>query len=36
VTTFTDEIGDDPVLFSLLEILNGKSRYFRPPEATAE
>jgi hypothetical protein len=36
VTAFTDEIGDDPALFPLLEIFNGKPRYSRPPEATTE
>jgi hypothetical protein len=36
VTAFADEIGDDPMLFSLLEIFDGEPRYLRPPEATTE
>jgi hypothetical protein len=34
MTAFTDEIGDDPMLFPLLEILNSKPRYFRPSKAS--
>jgi hypothetical protein len=36
VTAFPDEIGDDPMVFSLLEIFDGEPGYLRPPEATTE
>lgn len=36
VTTLANKIGDDPVLFSLLEVFDGELRYLRPPEATTE
>ena len=36
VTTFADKIGNNPMLFSLLEIFDGEPRYLRPPEATTE
>jgi hypothetical protein len=36
VTTLADKIGDNPVLFSLLEIFDGEPRYLRSPEATTE
>jgi hypothetical protein len=36
VTAFADEIGDDPMLFSLLEVIDGEPRYLRAPEATTE
>ncbi len=34
VTALANKIGDDPVLFSLLEVFDGEPRYLRPPEAT--
>jgi hypothetical protein len=36
VTTLASKIGDDPVLFSLLEVFDGEPRYLRPPEAATE
>ena len=36
VTTLANKIGDDPVLFSLLEVFDGEPRYLRPTEATTE
>jgi hypothetical protein len=36
VAAFADEIRDDPMLFSLLEVFYTESRYLRPPEATTK
>jgi hypothetical protein len=36
VATLTHEIGDHPMLFPLLQIVNFQSSEFRPPEPTSE
>jgi hypothetical protein len=36
VTTLANKVGDDPVLFSLLEVFDGEPGYLRSPEATTE
>jgi len=36
VTTLANKIGDDPVLFSLLDFFDGEPRHLRPSEATTE
>lgn len=36
MTALANQIGDDPILFSLLKIFDGEPRYLRPPEATTE
>jgi hypothetical protein len=36
MAAFADEIGNDPVLFSLLEVFDGKPDYLRPLDATTK
>ena len=36
MTTLANEIGDYPMLFPLLEVLDGEARYLRPSEAATE
>ena len=36
MAAFADEIGDDPMIFSLLDVFDGEPRYLRPPKATTE
>jgi hypothetical protein len=35
-TAFADEIGDDPMLFSLLKIFDDEPSYLGPPKATTQ
>ena len=36
MAAFTDQIGNHPMIFSLLDIIDVQSRYLRPPKATTE